>query len=79
MATTLSGTLSVLTVVVILAAIHVPLGGWIHRVFTSPGHSRLERLVYRMVGVDPEVEQRWSTYTVSVLAFSAVSIVACGR
>lgn len=70
----LASALSILTVVVIIAAIHVPLGSWIHHVFTSPRHGRVERVVYRLVGVDPEVEQRWSVYAVSVLAFSAVSI-----
>ena len=67
--------LSVLSVVVILAVIHVPLGSWIHRVFTSPRHTRVEKAVYRLVGVNPDVEQRWTVYAVSVLAFSLVSIV----
>ncbi|MBP8919546.1 MAG: potassium-transporting ATPase subunit KdpA [Micropruina sp.] len=70
-----AATLSVLTVAGILAAIHVPLGAWIHRVFTSPRHSRAERLVYRLVGVDPDTEQRWSVYAVSVLAFSLISVL----
>jgi len=68
--------LSVLSVIVVLAIIHVPLGSWIHRVFTSPRHTRVERAVYRLVGVNPDVEQRWTVYAVSVLAFSLVSIVA---
>ncbi|MFT4216836.1 MAG: hypothetical protein QM619_06570 [Micropruina sp.] len=37
---TLAAVLDVLTVVVILVVIHVPLGSWIHRVFTSPAHTR---------------------------------------
>lgn len=73
---TVAAVLSVLSVVVILAAIHVPLGTWIHRSFTSPHHTRAERAVYRLVGVNPDVEQRWTVYAVSVLAFSLVSIVA---
>jgi K+-transporting ATPase ATPase A chain len=75
MDTGLAAVLSVLSVIVILAIIHVPLGSWIHRVFTSPRHSRVERAVYRLVGVNPEVEQRWTVYAVSVIAFSLVSIV----
>ena len=67
--------LSVLSVIVILAIIHVPLGSWIHRVFTSPRHTRVERAVYRLVGVNPDVEQRWTVYAASVIAFSVVSIV----
>lgn len=68
--------LSILSVVVILAIVHVPLGSWIHRVFTSPHHTRAEKAVYRLVGVNPDVEQRWSVYAVSVLAFSLVSTLA---
>ena len=36
----------------------------------------LERLVYRFAGVDPDREQRWTGYALSVLAFSAVSVLA---
>ncbi len=72
---TLAALLAVLTIVAALALIHVPLGGWIHRVFTSPTHTRLERLIYRLTGVDPDAEQRWGVYAVSVLAFSGVSIL----
>lgn len=74
MGTTLAGVLSVASVVAILAAVHVPLGNWIHRVFTSGRHLRVERAIYRLAGVDPEVEQRWTVYALSVLAFTAVSI-----
>ena len=35
----------------------------------------IERVVYRAVGVDPEREQRWNVYAVSLLAFSAVSVI----
>lgn len=74
MGTTLAGVLSVASVVAILAAVHVPLGNWIHRVFTSGRHLRVERAIYRLAGVDPEVEQRWTVYALSVLAFTAVSV-----
>ncbi len=36
----------------------------------------VERLVYRLIGVNPEREQRWPTYAGSVLAFSVVSVLA---
>jgi potassium-transporting ATPase potassium-binding subunit len=35
----------------------------------------IERVVYRTVGVDPEREQRWNVYAVSLLAFGAVSVI----
>jgi potassium-transporting ATPase potassium-binding subunit len=72
----LAAVLSVLSVFLILVIIHVPLGSWIHRVFTSPRHLRVEKGIYRLVGVDPDVEQRWTVYATAVLGFSVVSILA---
>jgi K+-transporting ATPase ATPase A chain len=65
----------VATVVVILALIHRPLGDHMARTFTSTRDLVLERAVYRVVGVDPAVEQGWQVYLRSVLAFSAVGII----
>ena len=61
---------AVLTLAALLALVHVPLGTWIHRVFTDEQDWRLERAVYRLVGVDPRTEQRWTGYAVSVVAFA---------
>ncbi|HEY5727112.1 MAG TPA: potassium-transporting ATPase subunit KdpA, partial [Acidimicrobiia bacterium] len=36
----------------------------------------IERFVYRLSGVNPEREQRWNVYALSLLAFSAVSVLA---
>ncbi len=36
----------------------------------------VERFVYRLVGVDPEREQRWQTYAYGVLAFSLFSVLS---
>ena len=58
---------AVLTLAVLLALTHVPLGTWIHRVFTDEQDWRVERAVYRLVGVDPRTEQRWTGYAVSVV------------
>ena len=58
------------------------LGAYIARIY-SGGPVRedrvfapVERLVYRFAGVDPDREQRWTGYALSVLAFSAVSVLA---
>lgn len=37
--------------------------------------SPIERLVYRVLGVDPNKEQRWRTYAVSLIAFSLVGVL----
>ncbi len=36
----------------------------------------VERGIYRILGVDPSREQRWTVYALSVLAFSLVSVLA---
>src|SRR5215510_1556649 len=35
----------------------------------------VERAVYRVAGVDPKREQPWTAYALSLLAFSAVSVI----
>ncbi|MGL5930649.1 MAG: potassium-transporting ATPase subunit KdpA, partial [Dermatophilaceae bacterium] len=66
---------AVLLVGVLVALLAVPLGRWMYLVFTDERDWRVERLLYRVVGVDARTEQRWSGYLTSVLAFAAVSIV----
>ncbi len=67
--------LQLLAVVAILGALHVPLGNYMARVYTGEKHWRVERFIYRVAGVNPDREQRWSWYLVSVLAFSVVSVL----
>ena len=67
---------AVLALVALLALAHGPLGGWIHRVFTDDKDWRVERALYRVIGVDPRTEQRWTGYAVSVVSFAVVSVVA---
>jgi K+-transporting ATPase ATPase A chain len=69
-------------VLVVMLAISTPLlGSYMAKVFQSkkaPGDRvflPVERLVYRITGVDPEGEQRWTAYAISVLAFSLVSVL----
>jgi len=33
-------------------------------------------VIYRVCGIDPDREQRWSVYATSLLAFSVVSMLA---
>jgi K+-transporting ATPase ATPase A chain len=37
----------------------------------------VERAIYRVTGVDPAREQPWSVYALSLLMFSAVSVLGC--
>jgi K+-transporting ATPase ATPase A chain len=75
MSDTASGLLTIAVLVAALAAVHVPLGTWMARVFTDTRDWRVERLVYRLCRVDPASEQRWTTYAVAVLGFSVVGVV----
>ncbi|HNM97177.1 MAG TPA: potassium-transporting ATPase subunit KdpA [Marmoricola sp.] len=59
----------------IVIAIGYPLSTWLYRVFTDTRHWRIERGIYRVVGVDPDSEQRWSVYAISVVAFGVASVV----
>ncbi|KGI66602.1 potassium-transporting ATPase subunit KdpA [Mycolicibacterium rufum] len=75
MGSTGAGILFVVSLVVALAAVHVPLGDYMHRVYSSERHLAAERGIYRVIGADPRAEQAWGAYARSVLAFSAVSVV----
>ena len=61
---------------IVLAALHKPFGIYLARVFEGTTSSRPERLFYRLAGIDAGTEQTWPVYLRSVLAFSAVSILA---
>ena len=75
MSTTTAGILFLALLIVALAAVHVPLGDYMYRVYSSDKHSRVERVIYRLIGADPKSEQTWGAYARSVLAFSAISIL----
>jgi potassium-transporting ATPase potassium-binding subunit len=75
MSDTTAGILQAGLLVVLLAAVHVPLGDYMARVYASTRHYRVERGIYRVMGVDPDADQRWSTYLRSVLAFSLVGLL----
>lgn len=44
------------------------------RTFLSPVLAPVERLVYRICGIDPRAEQDWKTYTLAMLAFNLVGL-----
>ncbi|OBB57806.1 K+-transporting ATPase subunit A [Mycobacterium sp. 852013-51886_SCH5428379] len=75
MHTTTAGILFLASLIVALAAVHVPLGDYMFGVYSSQKHGRGERLLYRVIGADPRAEQTWGGYARSVLAFSAVSLL----
>jgi K+-transporting ATPase ATPase A chain len=65
-----------------LLLITKPLGQYLVRVLDSKGRTfldpvvgPLERLTYRLCGIDPTKEHHWLGYTVSLLVFSAVGML----
>ena len=65
----------------IVAVISVPLGLYMARVFShertflDPVLSPIERLIYKICGINPGVEMGWAGYAVSMLAFSLISMI----
>ena len=55
----------------------MPLGNYIARVYTAKNHSRAELGIYRLCGVDPDTDMRWTVYVRSILAFSMVGVLSC--
>jgi K+-transporting ATPase ATPase A chain len=75
MSDTAAGFLQIALLLAAIAVCYRPLGAYMARVYTSEHDSRVERVLYRIMGVDPKADQRWPVYARSLLAFSAVSMV----
>ena len=75
MGATAAGVTFIASLIVALAVAYRPLGDYMYRVVTSAKHWRVERGIYRLVGVNPYSEQSWGIYARSVLGFSAVSVL----
>ncbi|NNM97338.1 MAG: potassium-transporting ATPase subunit KdpA [Candidatus Dormibacteraeota bacterium] len=70
----------VLTLVVLIAVLAIAwrfLGAYLAAVYTGRATwcSFAERPIYRLLGVDPEREQTWQRYAVSLVVFSGVALL----
>jgi K+-transporting ATPase ATPase A chain len=78
---TLNGWIQIALFFAAVAAVTVPLGGFMARVFArertwfDPVLRPLERLIYRLTGVNETHEMRWTEYALAILAFSVVSML----
>jgi K+-transporting ATPase ATPase A chain len=78
---TLNGWLQILVFFLIVLAITKPLGVFMTHVFNRERTfldtllRPIERLVYKLTGVNEEREMRWTEYAVAMLLFSAVSML----
>ncbi len=78
---TFNGWLQILIFFGLILAVTKPLGVFMTRVFNrertflDPLLRPIERLIYRLTGVDEKREMRWTEYAVAMLLFSFVSMV----
>ncbi|HTI39736.1 MAG TPA: potassium-transporting ATPase subunit KdpA [Vicinamibacterales bacterium] len=78
---TANGWLQIGIYLLCIAAVTPPLGRFMTRVFNrertflDPILRPIERLIYRLTGVDEAHEMRWTEYAVAMLAFSVVSML----
>jgi potassium-transporting ATPase potassium-binding subunit len=78
---TVNGWLQILGFLVLIFAVTKPLGVFMARVFNrertflDPVARPIERLLYRVTGVDENHEMRWTEYAVAMLLFSGVSML----
>ena len=63
--------------VLILVATVVPLGMWLARTFMGGSHTSVERLTYKVLGIDPEERMSWKRYGM-VLLLSNAAMMALG-
>ena len=78
---TANGWLQIGIYLLVLLAITKPIGAFMARVFAGqktfldPALRPVERLLYRIVGVDDKREMDWKEYTIAMLLFSGVSML----
>lgn len=66
---------TIATVFLVLALTFRPLGDYMAWVYTSGKDWAVERILYRVIGVDPRREQSWQAYLRAVLAFSILGVL----
>src|ERR1700739_3248634 len=78
---TINGWLQIFVFLALIFAVTKPLGVFMARVFAGertfldPALRPIERLLYRVTGVDEKREMRWSEYAIAMLLFSGVSML----
>jgi K+-transporting ATPase ATPase A chain len=78
---TINGWIQILLFAAIIFAITKPLGNYMYRVFEGDRQplprlfGAIERLLYKLCGVDPKQHQDWKQYTLAMLVFSAITLL----
>ena len=77
----LNGWLQIALFIAVILLLAKPMGSYMTRVFErrrtwlDPVLVPCERLLYRLTGVDPDEEMRWTQYAVAMLIFSASTLL----
>ena len=78
----ITGALEILAYLLILLALVRPLGGYMARVyqnrrtFLDPVLGPVERLIYRVAGIQADEEMDWRTYAGTMLLFNGLGVLA---
>src|SRR6516225_31609 len=78
---TANGLIQIAIYFAIILALTKPLGGYMtrvfagERVFLTPVLRPVERLIYRLAGVDPGADQHWVVYAAAMLIFNFAGFV----
>ncbi len=81
MPVTLNSVLQVAIFLVVVLLLTKPLGLYMYKIFNgertwlSPVFVPVERFFYKLAGINPEEEQKWTGYMISVLIFSLVGML----
>ena len=77
----LNGWLQIVCFIAIILLLANPVGRYMaavferRKTFLDPVLVPCERLLYRLTGINPEQEMRWTEYAICVLVFSAATLV----
>jgi len=75
------GSFQILSVAAIVMLLRIPLGGYMYRVYTGnrswlePVYVPVEKFLYRIIGVNPDIEMDWKAYLKSLLLMNFVVMV----
>ncbi|MEV6564285.1 potassium-transporting ATPase subunit KdpA [Streptomyces kronopolitis] len=75
MSPALAGVLQLTALAAALALAYRPLGDYMAAVYSAPRHLRVEKVLYRCIGANPDAGMRWPAYLRGVLAFSAAGVL----
>jgi K+-transporting ATPase ATPase A chain len=81
MLVTLNSALQVLIFLILVLLITKPLGLYMTKVYTggrtwlTPVLAPVERIIYKLSGINPEEEQKWTGYVIAMLLFSVAGML----